>query len=315
MGTANSDTKKQQFKYFLQADSAADEWFEELQLNEKKDWDAIETAFNKCWPRKRAAKKTKEEYEEEITGLRLSIDDLGKKEKTAGRDVYSHIVWADKMEIIVRGGKNRNDDNLHWTRQEGTSQIGERESRNRALGLDGISSGCQGRRHRPHKRWSKHVEEGTGGTERPQKMCPTTGETHQFAHSTAAPPNDNVQHREHTGERSTTNEANVRTPNQPLPRHHRGKRQSIHAQSQQTNTHTRRQSCVTHMPQEIPAPSRHRPRQKSPPGTTGGLGKDAWGKRGSHGVNTLPPASRNVTGRVRRVLHMRIWRSHGQARW
>ena len=105
MGTANGDTKKQQFKYFLQADSAADEWYEELQLNEKKDWDAIETAFNKRWPRKKAAKKTKEEYEEEITGLRLAMEDLGKKEKIAGREVYSHIVWADKMDTIVRGAK------------------------------------------------------------------------------------------------------------------------------------------------------------------------------------------------------------------
>ena len=69
MGTSNDDVKKQQFKYFLQADSAADEWFEELQQADKKDWSAIEEAFNKRWPRKKAAKKTTEEYEEEITGL------------------------------------------------------------------------------------------------------------------------------------------------------------------------------------------------------------------------------------------------------
>ena len=65
MGTANDDTKKQQFKYFLQADSAADEWFDELQPADKKDWTAIEDAFNKRWPRKKATKKTTEEYEEE----------------------------------------------------------------------------------------------------------------------------------------------------------------------------------------------------------------------------------------------------------
>ena len=97
MGTANSDTKKQQFKYFLQADSAADEWFDELQQNEKKDWDAIETAFNNHWPRKRAAKKTKEEYEKEITGLRLSIDDLGKRrkrqEETSTHISFGQIRW------------------------------------------------------------------------------------------------------------------------------------------------------------------------------------------------------------------------------
>jgi hypothetical protein len=92
MGTSNDDVKKQQFRYFLQADSVADEWFDDLQPAEKKEWNAIEAAFSKCWPRQKAAKKTKEEYEEEITGLLLKMEDLGKREKTAGREVYSHIV-------------------------------------------------------------------------------------------------------------------------------------------------------------------------------------------------------------------------------
>lgn len=89
----------------MQADSAADEWFEELPVADKKDWNTIEEAFGKRWPRKKAAKKTTEEYEEEITGLKLKTEDLGKKEKTAGREVYSHIVWVDKMATIVKGAK------------------------------------------------------------------------------------------------------------------------------------------------------------------------------------------------------------------
>ena len=76
-----------------------------LQVAEKKDWNAIEGAFNKRWPRKKAVKKTTEEYEEEITGLRLKMDELGKKEKSGGREVYSHISWADKMATIVKGAK------------------------------------------------------------------------------------------------------------------------------------------------------------------------------------------------------------------
>ena len=30
MGTTSNNTKKQQFQYFLQADSVADEWFDDL---------------------------------------------------------------------------------------------------------------------------------------------------------------------------------------------------------------------------------------------------------------------------------------------
>jgi hypothetical protein len=103
MGTNTDDVKRQQFKYFLQADSAADEWFDGLAAADKKDWTSIETAFNKRWLRKKAVKKTTEEYEEEITGLKLKMEDLGKKETTAGREVYSHTAWADKMTTIVKG--------------------------------------------------------------------------------------------------------------------------------------------------------------------------------------------------------------------
>jgi hypothetical protein len=69
----------------------------------RKDWDSIEDAFNKRWPRKKAAKKTTEEYEDKIIGLQLKTEDLGKKVKTAGRDVYSHMAWADKMATTVKG--------------------------------------------------------------------------------------------------------------------------------------------------------------------------------------------------------------------
>jgi hypothetical protein len=103
MGTANDDIKKQQFRYFLEADSAADEWFDNLSQADKKDWDAIEAAFSKRWPRKKPAKKTAEDFEREITTSRLKMESLGKKETVAGKEVHAHIAWADDMEATVRG--------------------------------------------------------------------------------------------------------------------------------------------------------------------------------------------------------------------
>lgn len=108
MGTSTDDVKKQQFPNFLQADSVADDWFEDLPTNSKAKWGDIEAAFRLRWPRKKAAKKTTEEYEEEIQDLQLKMEDLGKKEKVAGREVYTHIAWADKMAAIIRGAKLEN---------------------------------------------------------------------------------------------------------------------------------------------------------------------------------------------------------------
>lgn len=105
MGSGTDDAKTQQFPNFLQADSVADEWFEDLTAKKKESWPAIEKAFRERWPRKKAAKKTNEEYEEEVRGLELKMEDLGKKETITGREVYTHIAWADKMSTIIKGAK------------------------------------------------------------------------------------------------------------------------------------------------------------------------------------------------------------------
>ena len=54
---------------------------------------------------KKAAKKTAEECKVEITTLHIKMEDLRKKEQGAGRQVYTHITWADRMEMAVRGAK------------------------------------------------------------------------------------------------------------------------------------------------------------------------------------------------------------------
>ena len=105
MGDKSDNVKKAQFPYYLQADSVADDWYGDLKDDEKKTWADIETAFKKRWPRKKQVKKTDEEYEDEIMGRKLKTEELGKKEKVAGREIYTHIAWADKMATSVKGAK------------------------------------------------------------------------------------------------------------------------------------------------------------------------------------------------------------------
>ena len=58
MGDKTDDLKKSQFPYYLQADSAADEWFLDLHDDDKKTWSVIEKAFLVRWPKKKQVKKT-----------------------------------------------------------------------------------------------------------------------------------------------------------------------------------------------------------------------------------------------------------------
>jgi hypothetical protein len=49
MGTADNKMKARNFIYYLQADSLADEWLEELGVEEKGSWEVIEVLFRKKW--------------------------------------------------------------------------------------------------------------------------------------------------------------------------------------------------------------------------------------------------------------------------
>ena len=119
MGDKSDETKKAQFQYYLQADSVADEWYADLVDNEKKAWGDIEAAFKKRWLRKKQARKTEEDYEDEILSRKLKDEDLGKMEKIAGRDVYSHVAWADKMATSVKGAKlEKSTNNIRQVRRE-----------------------------------------------------------------------------------------------------------------------------------------------------------------------------------------------------
>ena len=119
MGDKSDDTKKGQFPYYLQAYSVADEWFAELPDEKKKTWGDIEVAFRARWPKKQQIKKTDEEYEDEIIGRKLKEEDLGKREKVAGMEVYSHVAWADKMATTVKSAKlEKTTNHLRQVRKE-----------------------------------------------------------------------------------------------------------------------------------------------------------------------------------------------------
>ena len=85
-GLEIAPTTSKQFPNYLKADSVADDWFMNLDRGRKeklgRDRDRI--------PEK-VAKEEASEENEEIINWKL-------KEKVAGRDIYSHIVWADKWQ-------------------------------------------------------------------------------------------------------------------------------------------------------------------------------------------------------------------------
>ena len=63
----------------------------------------MEVGFMVKWLRVVVVKKMSMEYEEELLGLKLRAQDLGRKEEVAEREVYMHITWADNMWRLAKG--------------------------------------------------------------------------------------------------------------------------------------------------------------------------------------------------------------------
>ncbi|KAF5381271.1 hypothetical protein D9615_008370 [Tricholomella constricta] len=101
MGDKTDEVKRKLFVNYLHADGEADEWYAALPANVRSDWALIEQEFHTRWPRATVARKTAMEYEEEILALKLKEESVGLKETVAGREVYTHIAWADRMGVLV----------------------------------------------------------------------------------------------------------------------------------------------------------------------------------------------------------------------
>ncbi|KAF8230724.1 hypothetical protein L208DRAFT_1378403 [Tricholoma matsutake] len=95
--------KQKQFINFLHADSVADDWYGALDAAICANWAFVGAAFHVWWLKIALVKKMSTEYEEELLGLWLKDEELGRKETVAGRETYAYIIWADKMQKLAKG--------------------------------------------------------------------------------------------------------------------------------------------------------------------------------------------------------------------
>jgi hypothetical protein len=92
--------------------SPADDWFKEL--GKKTTWKEVEAAFLERFPPIERAKRTETELERELCELRLKVEDLGKKEKYAGEEVYTHVIFAEKALSLAKQAKISTGSNSIW---------------------------------------------------------------------------------------------------------------------------------------------------------------------------------------------------------
>jgi len=100
------------FENYLKYNSPADEWFRELNTMEM-TWKTLKE-FLVRFPPIQKVKKSESELERELCELRLTADDLGKKVKYAGEDVWLHVTFAEKALSLARQAKINTGSNSIW---------------------------------------------------------------------------------------------------------------------------------------------------------------------------------------------------------
>jgi len=101
------------FENYLKYNSPADEWFRELNT-EGMTWKILEKGFLECFPPIQKAQKSETELERELCELRPKVDELGKKEKYAGEEVWSHIAFTEKALSLAKQAKINMGSNSIW---------------------------------------------------------------------------------------------------------------------------------------------------------------------------------------------------------
>ena len=102
--TTADDQKINFFELYLKSDSPAEEWYNEVK-GTKKTWDVLEQGFKNRFPNIKKAKKTSQELERELGVMRITTEELGKTEKYRGEDMYTHMIFAEKILNLAKRAK------------------------------------------------------------------------------------------------------------------------------------------------------------------------------------------------------------------
>ncbi|KAF8889563.1 hypothetical protein BD779DRAFT_1610959 [Infundibulicybe gibba] len=103
----------------LKSRSVAEDWFNDSIAPTKANWREVQQAFVKRFPPVRRSKKTSAEYQRELSALKLTTAELGKKVTYAGEELWSHIAFAYKLlDLAEKAGIADTDVNVWRARDE-----------------------------------------------------------------------------------------------------------------------------------------------------------------------------------------------------
>jgi hypothetical protein len=121
-GTTVDTQKISLFELYLKSDSPAEDWYNEANTP-KKTWAELEQAFKTRFPNVKKATKTSPELERELGTMRIATEELGKTEKYKGEDVYTHIIFAERILDLATRAKVETTTSGLWSVRDELPEI------------------------------------------------------------------------------------------------------------------------------------------------------------------------------------------------
>lgn len=107
LGLSGDADRISAFVDYLEEDSPAEKWYKDLQNGQTPatTWAAMEAAFQVRFPGPEKAERTVQEWERELAGMRLTVEELDTTVKVGGADVYAHVHFASRLLEVAKLAK------------------------------------------------------------------------------------------------------------------------------------------------------------------------------------------------------------------
>lgn len=96
-GVTDAGEKIDALQDYIAPRSEAQQWFDNLTGLQQSSWSELVGAFNKRWEPLPRAEKTQEQYQEELLGLKLEEEEVGKMKEMNGTKAWTHVIWAREV--------------------------------------------------------------------------------------------------------------------------------------------------------------------------------------------------------------------------
>ena len=121
-GATTDAQKVSLFELYLKSDSPAEEWFTNASAP-KRTWAELEQGFKTRFPNTIKATKTAPELERELGVMSITTEELGKTEKYRGEDVYTHMIFAEKILDLAKRAKIETTTSGLWSVRDGLPEV------------------------------------------------------------------------------------------------------------------------------------------------------------------------------------------------